>query len=72
MLQNHREVLFSQLAFEGFTRRQQIVPGFRVGYACLFPGLIVEVEHASGNGDWDPVQLAVHGGGLQLFGIELA
>ena len=72
VLQNYRIVLFTQFAFEGFTRRHQLIPGFRVSDARLFPGFIVEVEHACGHGDWNPVQLAVHRGGLQFFGIKLA
>ncbi|MOA23826.1 hypothetical protein D3C78_1444720 [compost metagenome] len=64
MLQHHRIVLFAQLAFEGFTGSFQLIPGFRVLDARFFPHFIVEVEHARGYGDWDPVQLAVNGGGL--------
>ena len=72
MLQHYRVILFTQLALEGFTRRHQLVPGFRVLDARFFPGLVVEVEHARGDGDRNTVKLAVHRGGLQLFGVKLA
>ncbi len=71
VLQHHRIVLFAQFALKSFTRRHQLIPGFRVFNARFFPGFIVEVEDARGHGDRDPVQLAVHRGGLQLFRIEL-
>ncbi|MNI73412.1 hypothetical protein D3C73_1294170 [compost metagenome] len=72
MLQYHRVVLFAELAFERFARSHQLIPGFRVFNARFFPGFIVKVEHARGDGNGDPVQLAVNGSGLQFFWIELA
>ena len=72
MLQHHRVVLLAELAFKGFARRHQLIPGFWVGDAGFFPGFIVKVEDAGGDGNGNAVELAVHGGGLQLLGVKLA
>ncbi|MNR40961.1 hypothetical protein D3C85_1592960 [compost metagenome] len=37
----------------------------------MFPGLVVKIEYARGNGDRNTVQFAVNRGGLKLFRIEL-